>query len=370
MPQVEATVSCPVYDSFRVQQVAGLFDVPIADRATASFAAEVPDLTEPWQIGLIVGPSGSGKTTLARAAFAGGLYDMPAWPRDQAVIDAFGKLPMRSIVGLLTATGFGSPPAWIKPYHVLSGGERFRCDLARALSTALESSTARAGTSKTDTAEPDMPLVVFDEFTSVVDRQVAQVGSAAIARAVRNGLAGVRFVAVSCHYDVAEWLQPDWVLDMATRRARAEAASATGHRIGNLSLPSPNVESVCAASLFEREPGRRRALLPGQVARRARCIYRHVATGRQTWLLANHAHGHVARLSRHRHWHAVGRGGRQTLPRRRFTDRNYGQPSGRASALRTLAAMANRSGAEDRIAAKRSVGSRLSRFAGQGRGVV
>ena len=133
MPQVEATVSCPVFDSFRVQQVAGLFDVPLADRATANFAAEVPNLTEPWQIGLIVGPSGSGKTTIARAAFGDGLYDIPAWPRDRTVVDAFGKLPMRSIVGLLTAVGFGSPPAWIKPYHVLSGGERFRCDLARAL---------------------------------------------------------------------------------------------------------------------------------------------------------------------------------------------------------------------------------------------
>jgi GNAT superfamily N-acetyltransferase len=66
--------------------------------------------------------------------------------------------------------------------------------------------------------EVDAPLVVFDEFTSVVDRRVAQVGSAAIAKAVRGGLARVRFVAVSCHYDVAEWLEPDWVLDMATRR--------------------------------------------------------------------------------------------------------------------------------------------------------
>jgi GNAT superfamily N-acetyltransferase len=26
-----------------------------------------------------------------------------------------------------------------------------------------------------------------------------------------------RFVAVTCHYDVVEWLEPDWVVDMATR---------------------------------------------------------------------------------------------------------------------------------------------------------
>ena len=59
--------------------------------------------------------------------------------------------------------------------------------------------------------------MVFDEFTSVVDRQVAQIGSAAVAKAVRGDLAAVRFVAVGCHYDVAEWLEPDWVVDMATR---------------------------------------------------------------------------------------------------------------------------------------------------------
>ncbi len=55
----------------------------------------------------------------------------------------------------------------------------------------------------------------MDEFTSVVDRQVAKVGSAAVAKAVR-AMPGRKFVAISCHYDIAEWLQPDWVVDMAT----------------------------------------------------------------------------------------------------------------------------------------------------------
>src|SRR5690606_23963986 len=64
-----------------------------------------------------------------------------------------------------------------------------------------------------------LPIVAFDEFTSVVDRQVAQFGSAAVARAVRSGRVPCRFVAVTCHYDVAEWLAPDWTLDMATGQA-------------------------------------------------------------------------------------------------------------------------------------------------------
>jgi GNAT superfamily N-acetyltransferase len=208
MPLVQVNVSCPVYDSFRVQQVAGMFDVPVAQRSAASFAVEVPDALEDWQIGLIVGPSGSGKTTLARQAFGPYLIEQQAWPGERAVVDCFGDLSARQITGLLTAVGFSSPPAWIKPYAVLSGGERFRCDLARALAGALEGKDDEQPTSDRSA------IVAFDEFTSVVDRNVAQIGSAAVAKSIRNGTIPCRFVAVTCHYDVAEWLEPDWMVDM------------------------------------------------------------------------------------------------------------------------------------------------------------
>ena len=71
MPKVEVAVQCPVFDSFRVQQVAGMFDVPLAEKLTERFSIELPNLlAEPdWRIGLIVGPSGSGKSTLARRLF-------------------------------------------------------------------------------------------------------------------------------------------------------------------------------------------------------------------------------------------------------------------------------------------------------------
>jgi GNAT superfamily N-acetyltransferase len=186
-----------------------MFDVPVAERAKASFAVEVPSTEEEWTIGLIVGPSGSGKSTIVRRAFADTLSVEPNWPGDRAVVDCFGELTTKQIAGLLTAVGFSSPPAWIRPYRVLSGGERFRCDLARALASGLEQSSDIAGALR--------PVVVFDEFTSVVDRKVAQIGSAAVAKSIRGGAIHCRFVAVTCHYDVAEWLEPDWVVDMADR---------------------------------------------------------------------------------------------------------------------------------------------------------
>ncbi|MGD0384452.1 MAG: GNAT family N-acetyltransferase [Thermoguttaceae bacterium] len=257
MPVVEITVDCPVFDSFRVQQVAGMFDVPLAAKATQKFRVGVPeDLlniengkekdgggqwavgsgqgktasssihpssfiphpSEDWRIGLIVGPSGSGKSTLAKKLFGEHLYRRNEWPADRAVIDGLGDLPIKQITGMFTAVGFSSPPSWIKPYHVLSGGEQFRCDLARALSQADHNNTAGQASSGTylGQAGGEGGLVAFDEFTSVVDRNVARVISAAIAKGIHLGRIGCRFVAVTCHYDVTEWLEPDWVIDMAS----------------------------------------------------------------------------------------------------------------------------------------------------------
>jgi GNAT superfamily N-acetyltransferase len=230
MPTVDITVTCPVFDSFRARQVAGMFDVPLTEKATAKFCLELPELGEDWRLGMIVGPSGSGKSTIARHLFGKHLYRPRPWAEDRAVIDGLGERPIKEITALFTAVGFGSPPSWIKPYQVLSTGEQFRCELARALAEAAiptleplaiavenDCDSLPAATSAARAGRPDgWPLVVFDEFTSVVDRQVARVCAAAIAKAIRQGHLRCRFVAVTCHYDVMEWLAPDWVIDMAT----------------------------------------------------------------------------------------------------------------------------------------------------------
>ena len=205
MSTIDVQLSCRVHDSFRVQQVIGMFDLPCCERLSERFIVELPDESEEWQIGMIVGPSGSGKTSVARHAYGPNLYTSAQWPADRALIDCFGDHPISQITRMLTAVGFSSPPAWIKPYAVLSNGERFRCDLARALLNATSAQTASK-----------VPLLVFDEFTSVVDRTVARVGSMAVSNALRSGKIMRRFVAVTCHYDVVPWLAPDWVLDMSS----------------------------------------------------------------------------------------------------------------------------------------------------------
>lgn len=191
--RVEVTVSVDVTPTTRMHQISSMFDAPIAAKASRSWSADVPIDQRPWSVGLIVGPSGSGKTTVARQLF--GAEQRIAWDH-RSIVDNFdADLSIEQIADALSAVGFNTIPAWLRPFETLSNGERFRCMLARLLSTRDE-------------------LVWMDEFTSVVDRQVARIASHAVARYVRSQ-SGRQFVAVGCHYDVIDWLQPDWILEPA-----------------------------------------------------------------------------------------------------------------------------------------------------------
>lgn len=141
-----------------------------------------------FNIGVIVGASGVGKSTLLREF---GQEETVEWEEDKAVMSHF-ETPQEA-VNKLSAVGLNSIPSWTRPYHVLSTGEKFRADLSRRIK---------------DNA-------VIDEFTSVVDRNVAKATSTAISKYIkRNEIKGV--VLSTCHYDILEWLEPDWVFDANT----------------------------------------------------------------------------------------------------------------------------------------------------------
>lgn len=199
MPRIDLAVSSPITATPRTVQLSAMFDLPPMQSTEKVWRCDVPFEARDWNIGLIVGPSGCGKSVAARHLFAKDLVEGFAWPADRSVIDTFpAGLGIQEICGLLGAVGFNTPPSWLKPFAVLSNGEQFRVTIARALAEAQ---------AKSD------PLLVIDEFTSVVDRQVAQITSHCVGKAVRAR--GMKFVAVTCHYDVLEWLQPDWVYQPA-----------------------------------------------------------------------------------------------------------------------------------------------------------
>lgn len=175
----------------RVVQLESIFDLPPSETSERTWDVVLPLDERHWNVGLIVGPSGAGKTSVARAAFEDEMVGELDWPDDRAIVDAFpADMPVKDVVGLLSSVGFSSPPAWLRPYRHLSTGEQFRATVARAMAET-------AG------------LIVVDEFTSTVDRQVAQMASHTVQKALRR--ADRRMVAVTCHYDVIDWLQPDWV---------------------------------------------------------------------------------------------------------------------------------------------------------------
>lgn len=194
--KVDVEVKSDIKLTSRMRQVCAMFDAPPSEKLTRRWAGDVPLDDRPWQVGLVVGPSGAGKSTIARQMF--GDEWRPTWDPERSVLDCFEpSLPLDEVVAACGAVGFNTVPAWLRPYGTLSNGERFRVDLARVLST------------------PRDGITWVDEFTSVVDRQVAQIGSYAVAKYVRKRPAA-RFVAVGCHYDVIDWLQPDWILEPAT----------------------------------------------------------------------------------------------------------------------------------------------------------
>lgn len=178
--------------TFRVSKVMADFDVD-PKHSNEHFEGDF-DLPEKWNVGIIVGKSGTGKTTIAKDMFGEELISGFEYKHKSVIDDMPKNKSVEDISKAFYSVGFGSVPSWLKPYAVLSNGEKMRVDIARSI------------------LEKD--FIVFDEFTSVVDRQVAKVASMAVSKAIRKQ--NKKFIAVTCHYDVIDYLQPDWVFNTDT----------------------------------------------------------------------------------------------------------------------------------------------------------
>ena len=193
MPNFNIVRKTELSNSYRVQGTIDRFTMD-DEKFEHNFKGNI-DLPEDWNVGVIVGASGTGKTTVGKEVFADD-YIVDFEYKEQSVMDDMPKeCSLDDIHRAFTSVGFASPPDWVKPYSVLSNGQKMRVDLARAL---LE----------------DRDMVAFDEFTSVVNREVAKTGSLAIQKAVRRS--NKKFIAIAVHRDILDWLQPDWVFDTDT----------------------------------------------------------------------------------------------------------------------------------------------------------
>ena len=192
--KIEVHNQCDNFNSYRAARVKSLFNAETG--CNFDLTVNLPIDDHEWGIGIIVGPSGSGKTSIGRRIFGDDMIYTPEWPSDRPIIDAIAPNgDFNAVTAALAAVGLGDVPAWLRPYSVLSNGEQFRATLARVISDAP-------------------PRIVIDEFTSVVDRQIAKFGALAFQKAWRR-TAG-QIVLLSCHYDIIDWVEPDWVFDTAT----------------------------------------------------------------------------------------------------------------------------------------------------------
>ena len=182
----ERTISASVCMDECTAAAAAAFDVQF-EGLTHFERWAMPDVGNDFELGVIVGPSGTGKSLLLREF---GTEHQIMWDRSKAIVSQFGDKD--TAFNRLTAVGLNSIPSWLKPYHVLSNGEQYRATLARTLTTGA----------------------VVDEFTSVVDRNVAKAMAVGVRRLIQRDQLK-RIVLATCHYDVLEWLEPDWCFDTA-----------------------------------------------------------------------------------------------------------------------------------------------------------
>lgn len=183
------------FNSYRSARVKSLFNAE--NGCNFDLVIDNVDLSGDWNIGVVVGPSGSGKTSIGKMIFGDNkIYNYTeGWSPDKPIIDDISPDgDFNEVTGALSSVGLGDVPAWLRPFRVLSNGEQFRAGLAKII------------------CEKPSELVI-DEFTSVIDRQIARIGSNAFQKAFRRSNPKGKVVLLTPHYDILEWVQPDWVID-------------------------------------------------------------------------------------------------------------------------------------------------------------
>jgi len=165
------------------------FDIQDREETTVSIPMSLSEAkTFEWSIGIILGSSGSGKTTILKQL---GEIRKISFDPDKPLISNFDWLEPKQASLVLTSMGLSSVPTWLRPFNALSNGEQYRATLAYLVSSAK-----------------DNEVILIDEYTSVVDRDVAKAMSFALQKYIRRE--GKRIILASCHYDILEWLMPDW----------------------------------------------------------------------------------------------------------------------------------------------------------------
>ena len=127
--KLEIRNNCSDFNSYRAARVKSLFNAESGCNFSLDADMDIED--DGWKIGVVVGPSGSGKTSIGKRLFGGGvIYEPAGWAPDKPIVDCIAPGgSFDAVTGALAAVGLGTVPSWLRPYAVLSNGEKFRADL-------------------------------------------------------------------------------------------------------------------------------------------------------------------------------------------------------------------------------------------------
>lgn len=171
------------------EYVYNTYDIQDRNKTSVNINYDLDSLDDfDWNIGVICGNSGSGKTSILNEI---GHIKECEFDTNKTLISNFDWLQPKEATFLLTSMGLASVPTWLRPFKILSNGEKYRAEVAYKVGRAKDSE-----------------VVLIDEYTSVVDRDVAKAMSFALQKYVRKN--NKKVILASCHYDILEWLMPDW----------------------------------------------------------------------------------------------------------------------------------------------------------------
>lgn len=165
------------------------FDLPF-DGTCKFYPFILPKLPE-YNILAVTGRSGSGKSTILKEVRKS-VMSTPMDP-NEFVVTGFGQKGIGPVDFRYRTSKVGLDPDSIvtKRFGQLSEGEKFRVEVA----LNLDSNT------------------IFDEFTSMVDRTVAEKVSKGLKEiAEKNRLRNITLC--SCHKDFIGWVMPDLIIDL------------------------------------------------------------------------------------------------------------------------------------------------------------
>tara|TARA_R110000796_G_C14506516_1_gene429446 strand:+ start:227 stop:1342 length:1116 start_codon:yes stop_codon:yes gene_type:complete len=190
--KIEVILKSDVNKEFRCQVAANSLDIDVEKKSIHHLKIDNINLPNQWNLGLVYGNSGSGKTTMIQHLFGENIFDVNI-DEDKPIINQLpSDLNYDECAILLNGIGLNSVPCWIRPFKTLSNGQKARAEAVYLMTKSKD-------------------VVFIDEWTSVVDRTVAKAMSICLYKyAKRNNK---KIILCSCHIDILEWLNPDWLID-------------------------------------------------------------------------------------------------------------------------------------------------------------